>query len=191
MNYDLSIYQLGLDKEFRTERLGCVMLETTSPVDESKIDDVFRQNAYFTDNPNYPHVAGIVPEHHITVHYGFLPEVTTQHMARVLQGWKLFDQEILGLRLPVGFVEVFPSSVPDENYECVVVRVDPSYWIMELREQMRVLPNLSTFPYKPHVTVGYFNKGFWTEYGASHWPIHNSVTVTGLKLSAAKELISA
>ena len=191
MNFDRSIYELGLDKEFRTERLGCVMLETTSPVDETKIDSVFRENAYFTENPAYPHVAGIVPDHHITVHYGFLPEVTTEHMAKVIQGWGLFDRRVLGMTLPISFAEVFPSSVPGEDYECVVARVDPLWMLMELREQVRVLPNLMTFPYKPHVTVGYFNKGFWTEYGASHWPIHSRVTVTGLKLSAAKVLVDA
>lgn len=191
MNSDLSIYELGLDKEFRTERLGCVMLDTTSPVDEDKIDDVFRQNAYVSENPDYPHVDGIVPNHHITVHYGFLPEVTVDHMAKVVSRWGRFDDNILSMRLPLTFAEVFPSSIPGEEYECVVARVEPLYWLLEMREQIRVLPNLSTFPYKPHVTVGYFNKGFWVEYGASHWPIHTSVNVTGLKLSAAKALVNA
>ena len=154
-------YELGfMDKYVGKERLGYIGLHTESPVlaDVPLPKDVV-DAAYFSDNPTRPWVNGILQpnEHHVTVRYGFLPNVEKGDIKRIA--------EVLGTppNLRVLGWEIFESPYEDEPYECVVAKVHSSN-LEKLHNTFGMLPNISTYPnYNPHVTVGYFNKGFWNE----------------------------
>ena len=178
-----SIYELGLNKKFRTERLGCVMIDTTSPLKdpETELPSAFVAEQYFSKNPNLPHINGIQKHHHTTVRYGFDPSVTEEDMRIVA--------DVVAMRgdyIRIKDFEIFDSKIPEEQYECVVALLETEGTALRYaHEQFGVLPNLVTFPYRAHVTLGYFRPGFWNEYGVFHAPLRDGVYLKDWKFSPA------
>lgn len=138
--------RLGID----LRDLGCIMLNTENPV--SWMDDV-ADSAYVSPDPKKFWVKGLLDHWHVTVRYGLLPGVTANDVDEVL-GWLP-----LPTHLYIDSFEIFPSPYPDEEYECMVARVDDQS-LRDMNAALSVLPNVNTFvEYKPHITVGYFKKG--------------------------------
>lgn len=180
-----------LKKNYRSERLGCVMLKTTSPLKNPyhSLPSAFIAEEYHSDNPNLSHITGIQVNHHVTVRYGFLPEVPEYDLQYVIDCINRPAGKWAWVNI-IDF-EVFESKIEEENYECVVALLDPNSILGDLHKQFGVLPNLATFPeYKPHVTIGYFNKGFWSEYGAFHSPLRDEVILGDWKISTAGDFKS-
>ena len=129
------------------------MLTTENPL----TGEVPDEGQYVSTDPEKFWMQGLLDNWHVTVRYGFLPGVTKDHVLRVIEGIEI--PEYLGFE---GF-EVFPSTTPDEAYECVVARVNSNF-LRYMNDQLSVLPNVNTFPnYKPHVTIGYFVPGWFSQ----------------------------
>lgn len=181
-----SIYELGnLSKEFQTERLGCAMIATTRPYEGfTDQQDVMDNEYYSIDRERFKHITGLQDKSHTTVRYGFLPGVSQEHMIHVANHCPKVDS----LSFKIIDVEVFDSRIPTEDYECVVALLDPKGILGELHEQFGVLPNLATFEYKPHVTIGYFKTGFWHDKGVFNVQLRESVVATRWEFSTATVL---
>jgi 2'-5' RNA ligase len=137
--------RLGID----LRDLGCLMIDTENPV-ASEIDP---ESEYKSPDPKKFWVNGVLDNWHATVRYGFLNGVTADDVDAVIG-----DMEV-PKEIYVKGLEVFPSTYPDEQYDCLVALV-VSPALFDLNTQLSVLPNVNTFPvYKPHVTIGYFKKG--------------------------------
>jgi len=140
---------LGID----LRELGCLMIDTGSPMG-SAVDP---SGEYYSPDGKKFWMRGVADAWHVTARYGLLDTVRKRHVDAVLDGI------VLPATLTTEGFEVFPSPYADEEYECVVVRVRDSRLTL-INEQLSVLPNLNTFvEYKPHITVGYFHKGWYDD----------------------------
>lgn len=180
-----TLYDLGLaDKFIGNKKLGCAMLKTDSPIQtvDPKLLKLMKEEEYVSPDKNHSWIKGIEQDHHVTVRYGFLPGVTHDDFEKTVG-----DMPVYGKLFIVGW-EIFTSPWLSEPYECVVALIKPNtHWLLDLNRQLSVLPNLVTFPeYKPHVTVGYFNKGFWTADFADRY-LNDSVRVGAWKFSEPKD----
>lgn len=127
--------------------LGCLMLNTESPVRV-----LGEAVPYVSPDPKKFWMKGLLDHWHVTVRYGFLPEVRASDVKDVLASLDVPEE------LTISGVEVFPSPFSDEPYECLVARVeDPR--LVAMNKALSVLPNLNTYPeFKAHITIGYFDK---------------------------------
>lgn len=156
------------DLEINTDKLGCLMLETENPG-----IDLPGAVPYTSPNPDRTWIKGISTDWHVTVRYGFLPEVKADHIQQIV------DVCAKPQHLIVHNVDIFKSPYEDENYECIVASVH-SDKLFDLNKQLSVLPNISTFPeYKPHVTLGYVEKGWWDAYGHQIFMYTGKFVTTG------------
>lgn len=177
-------YEGFAERYIGSRDLGCVMVETDSPLALPHAVMKMRYEDYEYHSPTRSYIAGIMEpgRHHTTVRYGFLPEVRRADVETVLVG--LNPRCTLAVR----DIEVFPSAVKGEDYECVVCLVEDVATISGDSElalahaQLAVLPNLATFPYKPHVTIGYFKTGFWEMHG-NDVPVKNVLYGSNWKVS--------
>lgn len=138
--------RMGID----LRELGCLMLNTESPVEE-----MYEAVPYVSPDPKKFWVKGLLDHWHVTVRYGFLPGVAANDVDDVLA-----DMEF-PKALRISGMEVFPSPYKDEQYDCLVARVEDES-LTNLNAALSVLPNVNTFPeYKAHITIGYFEQGGW------------------------------
>lgn len=159
-NYQEVYDDLGID----LKSLGCIMLKTEVP-DTSFIKD---EDLYYTDNPKLFWVNGrSTTNSHITLKYGLLNSVRRKHVDTVIDGLPL-PERLIGQ----GMMK-FDSPYPDEPYECIVLKIstDSAFGhpaeLMALHNQLNYLPHVNTFPdYKPHVTLAYVRKGWYSEHFA-------------------------
>lgn len=129
--------ELGID----LNNLGCLMLDVESPFKE-----------------NLPAWSEYVPkEFHVTVRYGFLPCVTKNHVRAVYGS----DDRRPLYREPLFITGTSLFSSQDRNVECIVARIATTKALLELNDDLAVLPNVRTFPYNPHVTLMYAPRGFY------------------------------
>ena len=134
--------------------LGCLMLSTESPL----VNEVPAEAEYVTENPERFWIKGLLKNWHATVRYGFLPGVKRAHVDRVLG-----DYQVPPLLPLYGHFEVFDSPFPDEDYDCVVFKLQ-SRELNEMNAALSVLPNVNTYvEYKPHITIGYFQPGWFAK----------------------------
>lgn len=90
---------------------------------------------------------------HFTVKYG-LHTTSLQVIKEFTKDFKPFDV-VLG--------EISRFTPPKEDYDVVKIEVDGKE-LRELNKAISVLPNSDSHPvYKPHVTIGYINKGACNE----------------------------
>lgn len=148
-------------------KLGCLMLNVLNPwhkpmlhmplpfnLPEGSLYKHLKKYEYVSDKLDY--VQGVLDHWHITARYGFLPEVKKKHVEAIVE--QVDTPEFLNVKK----IDVW-ESVNGENYECVVAKIETgeSSILNELWQSLGVLPNISTFPYEPHVTLGYFVPGTW------------------------------
>jgi len=102
----------------------------------------------YTD-PNDP-TYGYDEEPHVTLKYGFLPDLQRKDVATILKGVKPFNIILKAL-----------SQFNNENYDVVKFDVDKNnQQLMELRNRCDRLPNEDSYPdYHPHMTLAYVQKG--------------------------------
>jgi len=68
-----------------------------------------------------------------------------------LEGWEPES-------LRVAEVSYFDSP-NNEEYYCIIAKVDVSKNLMDARSRLELLPHINTFPdYKAHITLGYIKK---------------------------------
>lgn len=128
--------------------LGCLMLDTESPVAEIKGS----YEPYVSPDKKKFWLNGLSKDWHVTVRYGFLQGITRQHVKDVLS-----DLEV-PTELSISGLDVFPSPYPDEKYNCLVAKVEDES-LNAMNTALSILPNVNTFPeYKAHITIGYFTQ---------------------------------
>lgn len=181
-------YPQIVDRYVGDRKLGCVMLNTDSPLsmpyDTAK--EYFGDWEYTSEVHDY--VDGIIKpgSHHLTVRYGFLPEVKQEDVEAVLE---TLDSV---MTLWVSDIHIFPG-ISGEPYECVNAKIKclPDAFesvdkLTKAHQQLGVLPNLATFPdFIPHVTIGYFKKGFWEKHH-DVFSFKNFMYSKGWKISVEK-----
>ena len=127
--------------------LGCVMLDV-DPLDTSTI--IPQEWRYRTDNPKLRWINDETGTH-VTLKYGFLQNA---HLIRnaieeVLIGWWPENVSIKD----IGY---FPSSIPGEEYSCIIGHIEVAGSLAEAHARLSVLPHIDTHEkYRPHITLAY------------------------------------
>lgn len=143
------------DDLFDFTKAGYVMIDTEMPFVQYPL--ALKKYEYTSPDPAKFWMKGLLTSWHVTARGPLDPKVRQSHCRQVLQSVNLPKDLMLGP------VEVFPSPYPEEPYECMVVLVDDPA-LFELNQQLAVLPGVQTFiPYKPHLTLGYFQSGHTEE----------------------------
>ena len=133
-------------------RLGCVMLDVTSPAISKLIPSAW---LYTSPHPDRRWISGAQDEGHATLLYGLLDNANTirEDIDEVLGGWE--RPRVLTTRE----VGVFPSPFADEPYSCIVAHLNLSEQLSDAHSRLSLLPHIDTHPeYKPHVTLAYVSR---------------------------------
>jgi len=145
---------------FNLSKLGCLMLDT-EPIKTSYWE--FMQDgitAYFPEyrakNKERFWINGYVADKtpHLTLFYGFLQEAGCykKHIEILLK-----DTNITSVKIED--ISFFESPYQDEEYYCIVAKIEKTPELLEAHNKMTLLPNIQTFPdYKPHITIAYVIK---------------------------------
>ena len=150
------VYQwLGID----LNKLGCLMLDTEKiilPRDGFTGFPTIEAILYYAKNKDRFWIDGIVCETipHITLLYGFLTEAKTlqPHIEKVLEGWNFPSVKI-------SEISFFNSPYEDEEYYCIVAKIEVSDELLEGHRRLEFLPHINTFTgYTPHITIAYIKK---------------------------------
>ena len=135
-------------------RLGCVMLDVTSPAMSKLIPSAW---LYTSPHPDRRWISGAKDEGHATLLYGLLDNANTirEDIDEVLGGWE--RPRVLTTRE----VGVFPSAFADEPYSCIVAHLDVSEALLDAHARLSLLPHIDTHPtYRPHVTLAYVHRDY-------------------------------
>ena len=133
-------HRLGVD----TTNLGCVLLDT-APLG---VSDMFPEQIWY-----HGELPGRRPatESHVTLLYGLL---------RSAHEWRVYVDEVLNGWAAPDVIEVRDFNVYEAaEYDVVVGRVANQAELRDAHHRLSRLPHVNTFPYEPHVTVGYTRKG--------------------------------
>lgn len=145
---------------YNLSKLGCLMLDT------EPIITVYYQimqdgiTAYFPEykakNKDRFWIDGYVADKtpHITLFYGFLQESKCykKHIEILLKDTNLNT-------VTIKEISYFDSPYPDEDYYCIVAKVEMTPELEYAHNKMKLLPTIHTFPlYKPHITIAYIIK---------------------------------
>lgn len=104
-------------------------------------------NILYTDpeDPTY----GYDNEPHVTLKYGFEPDLDKSTIAEILKGTKPFKVVLTSL-----------NQFQNEKYDVVKFEVQKCPILTELRRRCDGYPNTDSYPvYKPHMTLAYVKKG--------------------------------
>ena len=88
-------------------------------------------------------------EPHVTIRFGFTPDLKDAEIKKVIADVKSFDITSSGI-----------SIFENEDFDVVKFDINKSGPLMELHERSTVYPHVNSFPtYHPHLTVAYVRKG--------------------------------
>ena len=136
--------------ENRHAEKGCLMAyvdPTYGPRITSTGQRLIPPQILYTD-PNDP-TYGYDNEPHVTLKYGFEPDISKMDVATILQGIKPFNVVLKSL-----------NQFQNENYDVVKFEVHKCPVLTELRRRCDGYPNSDSYPdYKPHLTLAYVKKG--------------------------------
>jgi hypothetical protein len=97
------------------------------------------------EDPTY----GYDNEPHVTLKYGFEPDLDRNTIAEILKGTKPFNVVLTSL-----------NQFQNEKYDVVKFEVQKCPILTELRRRCDGYPNTDSYPdYKPHMTLAYVKKG--------------------------------
>jgi len=97
------------------------------------------------EDPTY----GYDNEPHVTLKYGFEPDLDRNTIAEILKGTKPFNVVLTSLNL-----------FENDKYDVVKFEVEKCPILTELRRRCDGYPNTDSYPdYKPHMTLAYVKKG--------------------------------
>lgn len=92
---------------------------------------------------------GYESDPHVTIKYGFEPDLMKQDILNILQGIKPFFMNIIGL-----------NQFKSDKYDVVKFEVKKCPILTELRRKCDSFPNVDKYPnYQPHMTLAYVKKG--------------------------------
>ena len=92
---------------------------------------------------------GYETEPHVTLKFGFAPDLTKQNIGTILSGIKPFFINLTGI-----------SLFNNENFDVVKFDVELNDTLREIRRRCDMFPNEDRFPsYHPHSTIAYVKKG--------------------------------
>ena len=96
---------------------------------------------------------GYEEDPHVTLKYGYSPDLTKFDLANILKGIKPFVVTLKALNL-----------FENEKFDVLKFEVEPNEQLMEIRRRCDGYPNQDKYPdYKPHVTLAYIKKGSFKE----------------------------
>ena len=127
--------------------LGCVMLDAY-PLD---VHGMFPESFWFYGDLPGRRTGGPETETHVTLLFGLLENghVWREHIDEVLDGWTA-----------PAFIEIREFGVfQGQGYDVVVGHVHNDKKLRDAHHRLSRLPHINTFPYRPHVTVGYVHPG--------------------------------
>ena len=147
-----SIYKCMILTENRHVECGCLMAQV-SPTYGPHVIRLGRTaippQILYTD-PNDP-TYGYDDEPHVTLKYGFEPDLGKMDVARILKGIKPFNVKLNALNL-----------FENDKYDVVKFEVEKCPTLTELRRRCDGYPNKDSYPdYKPHMTLAYVKKGLF------------------------------
>jgi 2'-5' RNA ligase len=92
---------------------------------------------------------GYSDEPHVTIKYGFEPDINKTDVIKILKGVTPFYVKLKAL-----------NQFQNEKYDVVKFEVEKHPLLMELRRRCDTYPNTDSYPdYIPHMTLGYVKKG--------------------------------
>jgi 2'-5' RNA ligase len=141
--------ELGIE----IKKLFCTMLNVRwTPEQITFLEDLFANAEPYTSSDK-SWVKGLVyNEHpHLTLLYGTMDSVTENMIRTVLADWNPENIEIYD-------IDYFDSP-DDEEYYCIIGKVDVTKNLLEAHTRISLLPHLNTYQdYTPHITLGYIKK---------------------------------
>ena len=148
--------ELYKDLKIDLNKLGCVMLDIEKGIDMPHTYTYEPESFYHAKNPAHFWITGFCGDKtpHVTLLYGLMTPAYQQpeHIATVLKDWKLNTVKIKD----IGY---FESTLPDEDYYCIIALIEVSDDLKEGKERLEFLPHVNTFTsYTPHMTVAYIKK---------------------------------
>ena len=100
---------------------------------------------YTEPNEDY----GRETEPHVTIKYGFLPDLTADEVKKILTGVKKFSVTASGI-----------STFSPEKFDVVKFDIVPNGQLLALRKLADAFPNKDEHPqFHPHLTIAYVKKG--------------------------------
>lgn len=158
MNINYS--QLLTEERTASSPLGCLMAKVAKSYADKILSfgkKIIRDDILFIQNNEF----GREKEPHVTIKYGFDPDLTELEIRKTIKGVKPFQVTINKLSL----FHASPSISPfHSNNQYDVVKLDVESPILrKLRELCDLFPNKDTFPkYHPHLTLAYVLKDSFT-----------------------------
>ena len=137
--------RMGID----VKKLGCVMLNVSAIDLHRHVPD-----ALWYRDPETPWINGPELEPHITLLFGLMESAHTwrEYVDEVMEGWTA--PEFIGIRSFERF------GGPTAPYDAIVGVVNYGHFhLKDAHQRLSRLPHINTFPYQPHLTVGYVVKG--------------------------------
>lgn len=106
---------------------------------------------------------------HVTVLYGFHPEVKSEELDELVKDLKPFELRVKGV-----------SLFENKDFDVVKFDIEPNEEILKLREKLATLPHTLTYKdYKPHMTIAYVKSGEGKKYIKN---FENPIVLRGNKL---------
>jgi 2'-5' RNA ligase len=144
----LNIYK---DLNIDLKKLNCVMLDLNIDNEIKDIIATIDPNSFY-ESQNYTWIKGYVGNSaHCTLLYGLLDNVKVEHCQEVLEGINLNELRIKEYS--------FFESPNEEEYYCIVAKLEVDSELLEAHKRLNFLPHINTFlDYMPHVTIAYIKK---------------------------------
>lgn len=136
--------------ENRHDEKGCLMAyvdPTYGPRITATGQRIIPPRSLYTDPDDSTY--GYDTEPHVTIKYGFDPDIGRSNVARILKGVVPFFIKLKAL-----------NRFQNENYDVVKFEVENHSILTELRNRCDGYPNTDSYSdYKPHMTLAYVKKG--------------------------------
>lgn len=159
------------DDLFDFANAGYVMIDVENPI--KHLPPKYKDWQYVSPDPSLYWMEGLMSKWHITARGPLDPKVRQEHCLRVLEDVELPEF------LYTGDIEIFPSPSPAVPYDCAVLIIDDDE-LFAINEQLAILPGVQTYiPYRPHLTIGYFESGHRKQLESLYDFAEESVKVTG------------
>jgi len=150
----INYLRLLTEERTTTAPYGCLMAKVADSHSKKIIEfgnKIISDDILFVENNEF----GREIDPHVTIKYGFDPDLTELEIRRVIKGVKPFQVRILKLSL-------FNNN---PKYDVVKFDVD-SPVLHQVRKLCDTYPNRDTFPeYHPHLTLAYVQKGTFDPQG--------------------------
>ena len=144
---NIGYVRLLTEERFRSAPYGCLMAKAEDGYSQKIIDfgkKIIQDSILYTKNNEF----GREKEPHITIKYGFEPDLNEIQIRKILKDIKPFHVRVKGL------------SIFNTNSEYDVVKFDIEFpTLNDLNKKCSKFPNHDEYPiYRPHLTIAYVQK---------------------------------